>query len=104
MRMQYATIAFVQGMRLYHLVLLHLVQYITVMMGSVMPSIIAAMHGRMESIKSLALDLIMTPRHVIIHSYLQLRHERLRRIDNTVIITPVGGQYCTMGRMECESP
>ena len=76
----YATIAFVQGMRLYHLVLLHLVMYrhlqqnITVMMGSVMPSIIAAMHGKMESIKSLAVDLIMILRFTLAYGEICYLH------------------------------
>ena len=76
----YATIAFVQGMRLYHLVLLHLVMYrhlqqnINVMMGSVMPSIIAAMHGKMESIKSLALELIVIIRFTLAYGEICYLH------------------------------
>jgi hypothetical protein len=67
----YASIAFMQGMRLYHLVLLHLVMYrhlqqcITVMMGSVTPRVIAAMQEKMESLKSFALGLVMIIRFTL---------------------------------------
>ena len=77
----YASIAFMQGMRLYHLVLLHLVMYrrlqqcITVVTGSVTPHVIAAMQEKMESLKSIALGLVMIIRFTLAYCeicYLQV--------------------------------